>query len=441
MSGHPNLSTATSRVPRREDLLAKLRYANGIAWFWVLAQLVLAVVLFAVIDWGEVFEQPVVSVVAAAMVIGPTGLAVIMLWAQKKREIGDLKEQTRFGKFDKHNLRKLFDDTVKKLGLPRGRVPVYITADKSLNAMAVRLGILSFVRSLNGIYLNRQLLHRLEPEEVQDIMGHELGHYYRHYLISMRLEGLNLIVGGMLGLFVTQWVGFTDGLSIIAAMVVGGLFGKLSSALWSQYGPTIEYLCDDLGAQVHGVHWSINGLLKLGVDGETQVHIYREAILSRKAGQLSPREVVESIEKATPYGDVSREELEKRVQAAMKEQGSKSKELSVVGFLDYMWNSEKNEDIDEQLEEQAKTYAALDSVPRLDWESTLSDPSVVRYDEHDVHRLIEKIEAEPDKVLFRLPQEVGVTEDVHPPLKDRILYLWHNRHEIDAAARMSNQGI
>ncbi|GAB5403514.1 MAG: hypothetical protein Aurels2KO_17450 [Aureliella sp.] len=397
--------------------------------------------LFSAIDWGQVFEQPIVSVVAAGLVVGPTALAITMLWAQKKREIGDLKEQTRFGQFDKHNLRKLFDDTVKKLGLPRGRVPVYITADKSLNAMAVRLGILGFVRSLNGIYLNRQLLHRLEPEEVQDIMGHELGHYYRHYLVSMRLEGLNLVVGGMLGLFVTQWMGFTDGFSIIAAMVVGSVFGKVSSLLWAQYGPTIEYLCDDLGAQVHGVHWSISGLLKLGVDSETQVQIYREAILSRKAGQLSPREVVESIERATPYGDVSREELEKRVQAAMKEQASKPNELSVMGFLDYMWNSEKNQDIDEQLEEQAKTYAALEALPRLDWESTLSDPGVVHYDEYSLHRLIEKIEAEPEKALFRLPQEVGVVADVHPPLKDRILYLWHNRREIDAAARMAGQSI
>lgn len=435
MSGHPNLSSAAKQVPRREDLLAKLRYANRIAWLWVLVQVALAVVLFVVIDWVQVFQQPIVSVVAAGLVIGPTAIAVIMLWAQQKREIGDLKEQTRFGQFDKHKLRGLFDDTVRRLGLPHERVPVYITADKSMNAMAVRLGILSFVRSLNGIYLNRQVLHRLEPEEVQDIMGHELGHYYRHYLISMRLEGLNLVVGGMLGLFVTQWMGFTDGFSIIAALVIGSVFGKLSGMLWAQYGPTIEYLCDDLGAQVRGVHWSISGLLKLGVDGETQTQIYRHAILGRKSGQLSPREVVESIEKATPYGDISRDELEKRVKAVIEKQGKKSGELSVVGFLDYMWNSEKNEDIDEQLEDQAKQFAALDAVPRLDWESTLSDPQVIRYDEHDVHRLIEKIEAEPDKVLFRLPQEVGAVEDVHPPLKDRILYLWHNRHEIDAAAR------
>lgn len=439
-SGHPNLSTQPSAVPKRAQLLAALRRANRIAWVWVLVQFIVGAALAVTIDWQQVLQQPIVSAVAVGMVIGPTSFAMLRFWAEPKREIGALKEQTRFGQYDKHKLQSLVDDTVRRLGLPRGRLPVYITADKSLNASALSTGVFSFFRALNGIYLNRQLLHRLEPEEVQDIIGHELGHYYRHYLISMRSDSLTLVVGGMLGLFVTQWIGATDGFSFIIAILVGGMFGHFSSALWNKYGPVIEYLCDDLGAQVHGVHCSITGLLKLGVDGETQSQIYQQAILGRKSGSLSPREIVEQIEKATPYGDISREEMEKRVDLAIAKQKSKSGGLSILGFLDYVWNSEKNEDIDEQLEEQAKKYAALQNVPRLDWESTLSDPGVIRYYDHDVHRLIELIEREPDKLLFRLPTEVGIVADVHPPLRDRVLYLWHNRNEIEAAARNANNG-
>lgn len=427
-------------MPRREQLLASLRGANRVAWGWVLVQFAVGGALAAYIDWQQVFEQPTVSAVAVGMVIGPTSLAMLRFWVGKKRKIGDLKEQTRFGQFDKHKLQSLVDDTVRRLGLPRGRLPVYITADKSLNASAVSTGVFSFFRALNGIYLNRQLLHRLEPDEVQDIIGHELGHYYRYYLVSMRFDSLTLVVGGMLGLFVTQWMGATDGFSIIVAIVIGGAFGRFSSMLWNKYGSVIEYLCDDLGAQVHGVHCSISGLLKLGVDGETQSQIYQQAILGRKSGSLSPREIVESIEKATPYGDISTEDLKKRVDSAIATQKSKSGGLSVLGFLDYMWNSEQHEDIDEQLESQARVYAALQETPRLDWESVLSDRAVVRFYEHDVHRLIEMIEHEPDKALFRLPAELGMVADVHPPLKDRILYLWHNRHAIQETARDANRG-
>lgn len=35
----------------------------------------------------------------------------------------------------------------------------------------------------------------------------------------------------------------------------------------------IEYLCDDFGAQMHGIHVFINGLLKLGADSEIQAAI------------------------------------------------------------------------------------------------------------------------------------------------------------------------
>lgn len=424
-----------SNVPSRGALLDQLRRANQIAWVWVGFQLLTVAGIGFLIDWTVVLKQPMLTTLAIGMMIGSEAMPLARLWAQQKREIGDLKEDTRYGAFDKHNLRTLYRETVRKLGLPDRRIPIYITPDKSLNASAVRLGLPSLFKSFNGIYLNRQVLHRLEPEEVQDIMGHELGHFYRHYLVSSRFTMLTFVVGAMLGILLAQWTGMTNLFGIIISCALGAGFWNVSRKLWARYGRTIEYLCDDFGAQVAGVPTSINGLLKLGADGEMQMEVQYRAILSQKDGRLSAREVVEAVEKAIPYGGTSRESLEKAVEREMALRQSKESRLSVVGFLDYAWNNDTHEAVDEQLHEQAKAMQLLQSVPRLNWESLLANPAEVHFREHELPRLIEVIEANPDQALFRLPQELGAVADVHPPLRDRILYLWHNRDAIEREAR------
>ncbi|MCA9127152.1 MAG: M48 family metalloprotease [Planctomycetales bacterium] len=426
---------AGNQIPSRDDLFHQLEIANRNAKIWVAVQALAVIVVVLFIDWPAAMAAPILTTVAIGMMVGPTATELARLWAQNKREIGDLKEDTRFGVFDKHRLRMLYRDTVQRLGLPDQRLPVYITADKSLNASALRLGLGAFFKSLNGIYLNRQVLHRLTPEEVQDIMGHELGHYYRYYLVSDRFRSLNMVLGALLGLLVAQWTGMESIFSVVISFALATGFWTLSGMLWSKHGQTIEYLCDDLGAQVHGVHVSINGLLKLGVDAETMLEIRHQTLLSKQKGNLSPRAVVEAVEAAIPYGSSSREELEKAVTRSLAKTAEKENRLSIAGFLDYAWNSENHADIDEQLEEQAKKMQVLQSVPRIDWESLLQNRNEICFYDHDLPRLIELIQTRPEAALFRLPQEIGAVEDVHPPLKNRILYLWHNRDEIQRAAR------
>ena len=103
-----------------------------------------------------------------------------------------------------------------------------------------------------------------------------------------------------------------------------------------------------------------------------------------------------------------------------------------MGFLRYMWNSESDADAAEELEQTAKQIAKLQTLPRLDWERLLNNPSQIQFTEQGMRQLIELIEAEPDKLLFRVPEEPGA---VHPPLRTRILYLWHNRKEIESEMR------
>ena len=420
----PNSDT----TPVRANLIEQIQRANRIAGPWVVIQLIALIALAWGIDWSQIAEEPLFSTVAVLVILGPHVMGVLRQYALNKKEIGDLKEHTRFGTFDKFRLRTLVDDTLDRLRLPPPGPPVYITADKSLNASAVHLGLGGFFRSLNGVYLNRQLLHRLTPGEVQDIIGHELGHFYRYYLLNQRFRAITLMVGAMSGLLVTQWIGLSSIFSMVALSLCGSACWMISGWLDLRHDMAIEYLCDDFGAQVHGIQVSINGLLKLGADSEMQAAIQQQELLSRRHGNLNARDVIEAIEAAVPYGHTSKETLERAVEESLKRRSQHRRNLSVKGFLEYAWQG----DDETEVEEAAKKLRRLQTVPRLDWETQLDRSPQSELNERHLEQLVNLIETHPDQVLFRLPGEVGETDGVHPPIRSRILYLWKNRREIDA---------
>ena len=70
---------------------------------------------------------------------------------------------------------------------------------------------------------------RLTPKEVQDIIGHELGHFYRYYLLNQRFRAITLMIGAMSGLLVTHWIGMSSIFSMVALSLCG-------SACWMVSG-------------------------------------------------------------------------------------------------------------------------------------------------------------------------------------------------------------
>ena len=427
-------------VPDRAALLRQLETANRIVWMSVPGQFVAGGCLASLIDWHLVQANPLLPTIALAFMVGPIVLGIMQSWAKKKKEIGDLREDTHFGQYDKYRLQTLFQDTLQKLNLPDEKLPVYITADKFLNAGAMHLGFGGFFKSLNGVYLNRQVLHKLEPEEVQDIMGHELGHYYKHYLLGDRLRAITTALGAILGIYVSQVVGMSSFISIIALSGCTTVFWSASNFQRSRHGQTIEYLCDDLGAQVHGVEASINGLMKLGADSELQQAVLQQAMQSRHYEGLSPAEIMQAVQTAVPYGHVSRDELEQAVERSLKKQATQSQGISLSGFARHFWNSDLEEEAKEEFDEELRKIARIRSASRLNWESILNDPERLHLSEPQIGQLVDMIESQPTHLLFHIPDEASSLDGVHPPLKLRILYLWKNRDEIENARSESNSG-
>lgn len=425
-----------SAIPTHEALIARLDRANRWGRWFVALELALIVVLAAVVDWNLAVAEPFLPAVSAALVAGPFVKFLVMRWGQNKKEIGDLREQTKFGEFDKHVLRSMCQDTLCRLGLPERRLPVYITADKSLNASAMRPGLASiFLSSLHGIYLNRQVLHKLTRAEVQDIMGHELGHYYRYWLTTDRYRELTYVLGTLTGIVVAQQIGLTIVPTLLAMSGVAWAFGWLLGWPLLRHGKAIEYLCDALGAQVFGVATSIQGLLKLGLDSETRYAIQRQALFSSPSGdRLNAAEILAAVEAAFPYGSYSHEELQAMVDKEVAARNKARHGLSLSGLVQFAWRSD-DEDQEEALQEMRLQSQKLDALPRLNWEAIVGNPDKTALDDEQLEQLVELIDAFPNQMLFRLPEEIGEGDGVHPPLRRRIQFLWQNRAEIAAAAR------
>lgn len=424
-------------IPQRDSLIEQIRRANRFAYMWVPVQLVLIAVLIALIRWKDVVDSLWVSLVAVMVMVGPMLMTILQSIAHNKKKIDDLKETTRFGDFDKHKLRKLYNETLVKLGLPNENLPLYITGDRSMNAMAVHFGLGTIFKSLNGIYLHRQLLHKLTPEEVQDIIGHELGHYYRHYIVSDRFSGITLLLGGLVGLIVAQTFGMDSTLGMFALIFIGGLFWLFARILSAPYANTIEYLCDDFGAHVHGVIVSINGLMKLGAEAELHTAVIHQALLNKNASKLDARELLEAVQNAIPYGNSSPDEILDAVELAIRKR-VEDRRITIGGFIGYLWNMEQSAYENDAMEDEVKKMEKLQSLPRIRWESLLPNPREIAFDETTLPRLIDLIEQYPSESLFRIEEASAENPQTHPPLKSRILYLWYNREEIHRSGHNAN---
>ncbi len=409
-------------IPDRDDLLEQLRRANSSTFAWVTIRLIAVVALAVLIDWPQVLQTPIVTGTACLVLIGPFIMELLTIWGQKKKRLEDIKETTRFGDLDKYKLQTLFQQTLKKLSLPDERIAVYVSNDKSLNAGALRLGRL--FGSLDGIYLNRQILHKLREDEIQAVMGHELGHYYRFYLTGDRFRLLTLTLGTLLAIFVVQKTGLEDIFGFLLLAIISFYFWRVSGMGMLKHGQAIEHLCDDFGARVNGIESSISGLIRIGLDAEQRQHLELE-LLARtgKHEVLTQRDVLAAVEKSIPYGHVADDQLYESVQAELKAKAQAKRQTSISGFFRYLWESEDADDED-HMDELQRRAKHINQMQRLDWESVLGTSRDVRLRESQIERLVQMIEDNPQHVLFRLLEQ---NDGVHPPLTDRIRYLWKNR--------------
>ncbi len=420
-------------VPDRETLHRTFNNAQQRAVYGEFLLWGLLLVCFFCIDWVAAYRDALHSIVALALVPFQMVPGLIMTFTKKKKRIEDLSEATRFGVFDKNLLRRTTQEVLDKLGIQKEHVNVFITADKELNAFAVTLGLSRFFPQFRGIYLNRQTLHLLSPEELRSWIGHELGHLFPYALRSDQSIGLRLIAGSLLALLVLQWVGVRDGLGFMAVFAVCWGFFKLTSLTRVRLSQVVEYLCDEYGCIAAGANAAVTDLVRASRESLAHFNllIYVKT-LAAEGKTASEQDALRVYQEALGYGTTDIERTRKGIHEAIRQRRQQNGGLSLNGLIDFMWRDPSSDSpAAEARDELKQIHRVLQKLPTIDWfsESDWDGQTIMRDDQLD--DLVEELITKPDHLLVPLMEEVQVGDALtHPSFRNRIIYLWVNHEAI-----------
>lgn len=420
-------------IPRRDDVLARFERGQRLGWFLEIALFLIAVGLLPFIHWPKLQQDWIAAVVAVCLVPMQFLPSFVYVLAIKKKEIDDLSETARFGVFDKHLLRQLVDTVLKDLQIPKRKVRVFVTNEKQLNAFAVSFGLSRFFPFLRGIYLNRKTLHLTTPQELKHWIGHELGHLFPYALRLDQAALLQIIAGSVLSLFAYQQIGPLNGFGFIATVGIAWLFLYITSLPRAPLSQVCELLCDEYGTRASGIEVAITDLLKVGSASEADFDLLMYVTQAARNGEVPTEEAAFRIyEQTLGFEAEDIEQTKKRVKAAMKEHRQSQPAISVSGLLDFFWRDPSNDsERAEKRDSMLRVYELLQNVPRADWKSITRWDGKSTLTTLQINALVQELLADPDLVLFRIPDEFQVGEaKSHPSFKKRILYLWTNQTEI-----------
>ncbi|MGL4512508.1 MAG: M48 family metallopeptidase [Lacipirellulaceae bacterium] len=425
-------TTPTGRVPTRPEAFARVERANAIDGWVIGALLCAAVVLAAVARWPAVIAAPATTLVVAGVLLVQEAAALVRLVGTKRKRIEEVRVGVKLGAYDRDSLVALVHDVEDRLGVPRGRYNVYVTRDKSLNAGALTSGIGSLVSGVDGVYLHRQLLHVLEPDELSFVIAHELGHCHRHYLRSTRAWLLNLLVCTLAVLALLPFAERYGWMGVFGVAIGGFYLNSVLAGRGARQSKTIEHLCDDYGAIATGVPQAVNALLKIGAEFEASERVTRYCLEIGKAMKdIDPFELMRRYQEAMPFGSLNREESERLLTDSLRRVEQDNRSLSLRGYWDYLSDSDAR---DEAAAELRKELRRLDEVEVIDWGKSLRESGERRMTESAIDAVVESLEAKPEAALFRSTGELD-SVPTHPTTRARVIYLWRNRAAIEAAAR------
>ena len=126
---------------------------------------------------------------AGLMAPWPFFWGLVQVMGVKKKRAEDLRPDARFGEFGPREIVSVVDGVRHRLPWvadgPAADAKVFLVRDKSANAAAVSVGLLRLVKPLQGVFIHRQLLHLLKPDELAAVVGHEFGHLAK---VSLSLD-------------------------------------------------------------------------------------------------------------------------------------------------------------------------------------------------------------------------------------------------------------
>jgi Zn-dependent protease with chaperone function len=418
------------RVPDREQIRAALAATNtSQRWLFVLWPAV-AVGALLLTDWAALAERPLIAFLAVGVAVGGALSGVVMLAGRNKRWIEDLAPDRQLGNFRRDELVELVAEVHGRLGIRR-HTPTALTGDKDLNASIMLLGLGGWFPKLEAIYLHRPMLHVLSRDELATVIGHELGHYHRYKVAFARSTALQLATMAAVSLALVSWLSF-DGLELMAVAGVASAERLIVGFLGAGHQRNIEFLCDEAGAEVGGAVAHVNVELKLALEAETTRELQR--LLITEGHGLPVSRLLALYEEALPFSRPDPDELARLLrerltaERRLRQDGS----ISLGGFARYLYGLVTDETAVKADDPALRAALDLPDVPLLPWDrDTFRNQG--GFDEAQIDALVSLMLAHPELPLAKLPEEVDPrVATTHPPVSQRILYIWTNRAAIRA---------
>lgn len=413
-------------TPDRTTLLANYARAEELGKTILTAEIVVG--LAALIWLAGFVPRPFGVFQWLAFAIG--GLGVFRWFLEytflSKKRLEEIRPDAQFGEHNRDSLVQLSGEVFERLGLNPRIAPVFLTRAKDINAQALRCELWPGMHLFNGVFLNRSIIHLLDGPELASVIGHELGHVVPYSPILSRCYLVHAIVAGVVSSAITAAFPYA-GTALVAPMAVLWIVDRLIAWPHSGMSRSIEFLCDDYGAQAAGVLPALSSDFKIAVEQETRQQLLLRVLEARKKGaRVSLPDLIETYEEAIPFGKADPESFERELQRVVADRQQAVGKISLGGYLRDLQGG-GDDRADEWIDEQLQELELLERLPLLSVDRGLFLQGSRAWSLETAESLATVAASNPAKLLVRLPAELDDRSSTHPSATRRLLFLWRNR--------------
>lgn len=401
------------RIPNKKDLLSRYQASQKSGKALVLFETLVALLLLTNLDRAVLLARLDEVLILLSVAVLPTILSLAYYFAKKKKKVKDIKPTTRYGHLSKTEILEVCEIACNRMNINPKEVNFYITSDKQVNASALTLGLGFLLKSLNIVMLNRSTLHALKKEELLSVVAHELAHIYRYPVFFQQALLLRLFNTSVIGLFI-----YTIFPQMILVVIAMGAYQALLSRFFGGDSITIEFLCDDAGAEVAGVLPALRAEFLIAKHSEVLGDAFYFLLKAKRDGQnLSGKDLNALLESSLTYDCVSSEELNAQVQLNLKQHQEKQASSFFQHFKGQVFSDSL--DAEDDLEDEYLKLAKIRKISVLELPSHEGELDISWFKE-----FVSRVKASPDVPAFRSSNDMSDDDSTHPGPRRRMLYLW-----------------
>lgn len=400
-------------VPKKSELLLEYEKAQKVGKRLLCIETLLAFVFFLLVDHSKIFSNFAEALILVGLSIAPTLLSLGYYFAKKKKKIQDLKPTVKYGHLGKDDLLAVCAEACSKMGINQADVNFFVTSEKQINASALTLGLGSVFKNLQVVMLNRATLHALKKDELLSVVAHELAHIYRYPLFYQQALLARLGNACLLNLSI-----FTLFPNVFIVAIIVGSYQALVNRWLGRFSITIEFLCDDCGAEVAGILPALRSEFKVSKHSEILSDAYYQLLKAKKEGRiLNTKDLTNLLDASLSYDCVSKEELSSQIETNLNKHQAKMSTSFFQHFKSQIMSDtlDTEDDLEDEfikLEHSRKTkileLPSHEDELSLDWFS----------------KVVTAIKENSDTPIFRTPNDINDDNSSHPGPRRRMVYLW-----------------